>query len=195
MFGADWTVVTGNNQRVYVPFLIGLVAIVLSACGVANFDRADAITSLQASGATLAEATCIADRLVEVGELDAADPRITGGADGRESLLLANQQCVTVEVLPEVELAVETTVAANPTANRPGNDPQAADTADQNALESLVARRQSAIAQLRSFGRSMENATCIVDQLIAAEADGVFEDDQFGLGLDTAEAAAFATCI
>ena len=177
--------------------IIALASIVASACGAANFDRADAITSLQTSGASAPEATCIADRLLASGQLDAADPRASESPENREALVLANQECLTVEVLPELELVTETTIPSA-ASNRPGGEEDEETSPvplDPNDPALLELQRQSAISQLMSFGRSTANATCIVDQLIAAEAAHVLDGEQFGLGLDPAEAAAFAACL
>lgn len=174
------------------------MSIVASACGAANFDRADAVTSLQSAGASAPEATCIADRLLAADQLEAADPRASVSDEAREILLLANQECVSVEVLPELELVTETTIPSA-AASRPGgaeDDSDATPTeVDLNDPALLELQRQSAISQLMNFGRSNSNATCIVNQLIAAEAAYVLDSDQFGLGLDPAEAAAFAACL
>ena len=57
------------------------VALVATACGGAeSLDRAGAIVALESTGVTTAEATCMADSLLLLDELDAVDPRIERGA-------------------------------------------------------------------------------------------------------------------
>lgn len=139
----------------------------------------------------------MADQLLAQDQLAAADPRVAASTESRESLLLANQACVTTEVLPELELAPETSIPTAAQSRPGGNDDE--ETAppeielDDPAL--LELQRQSAISQLMSFGRSNANASCVVDQLIASEASYVLESERLGLGLDPAEAAALAACI
>ena len=170
---------------------------VVAACGASNFDRVDAITSFQTSGASAAEATCMADTLIGLGDIDAADPRVALSDESRENLAISTSRCITVDVLGENEIAPRESAPA-PTSNLPstpfdiGGQGQAANTV---APEDMDRVREEAIASLRGFGRSLRNATCVVDQLITIEAEYLLSDPAFGLGLDPVEASAMAFCL
>ncbi len=171
-----------------------LAALALAACSGEEFSRSEAIVALSTTGLTEVESTCVADALVALGQLRAADPRQHRGEPQRDALVLATGYCV----------GQETAVVAGQTrADRSDDfgdeeDPEGTPLADVGAPpigEDPVELRRRAIAQLQLAGRSDENARCVVDQLIASEAEAIFADPAFGLGLDPLEADAFAVCI
>lgn len=172
--------------------LIALLA--LTACSGGEFGRSEAIVALSTTGLTEVESTCVADALVALGQLRAADPRQQRGEPQRDALVSATGYCV----------GQDTAVLARQTRSDESidlgddEDPEGTPLADVGALpidDDPVERRRRAIAQLQLAGRSEENARCVVDQLIASEAEAIFADPAFGLGLDPLEADAFAACI
>lgn len=187
------------------PLLLSLAAlsIVLAACGASNFDRADAISALQSSGATNPQATCIADTLIEMGELGSADPRAVASDQDRENLSVAHERCVATEVLPEFDVEV-TDLDAEPPSSALGEpvvsgggfeEVEAEATAEVETLTSSPEElREDAINKLVGLGRSESNATCVVDNLLAQGATDIVTSVDLGLGLDIREASAFAAC-
>ena len=188
-------------RRVAAPVIF---ATLLAGCGASNFNRSDAISSLQAAGATSAEATCIADTLIQRESLDSADPRSAESAQDRLNLLSANEHCVSTEVLPTVDSGVEPSVdeAASPDvvelATSTGGLEQVEAEATAAVAELLTSTpaelRSGAIARLISLGNSEAVATCVVDNLIAQDAVEVISSDDLGLSLDIREASAIAAC-
>ena len=177
-------------RRHAVTVLVALFA--LAACGGDEFGRAEAIASLTATGLSSAEFTCVADSLAAGGELSAADPNQSRGELERDALVAAMSHCVTpetAEAREEASIRVQRQVDEDPEGT-PIDGPASA-----NRGEEALVYRAEAIAHLGLAGRSTENARCIVDQLIAANADDVLIDPAFGLGLDPREANAFATCL
>jgi hypothetical protein len=172
--------------------LIVVALLALSACSGNAFVRSDAIAGLATTGLSEVESTCVADTLVALGELTAADPRHRRGDAEREVLVTATNRCVAPEPI--------VSSSPSPSQERVAEDDDPEGTVlDESRLsttgEDQVERRSLAIAHLELAGRSGENARCVVDRLIATEAEAVFADPAFGLGLDPLEADAFAACI
>ncbi len=172
--------------------LIALLA--LTACSGDEFGRSEAIVALSTTGLTEVESTCVADALAALGQLRAADPRQQRGEPQRDALVSATGYCVGLDtaVLAGQSRSDESIDFAD------DEDPEGTPLADVGAVpvdDDPAELRRRAIAQLKLAGRSDENARCVVDQLIASEADAIFVDPAFGLGLDPLEADAFAACI
>jgi len=172
--------------------LIVVALLALSACSGNVFVRTDAIAALARTGLTDVESTCVADTLVALGVLAAADPGHRRGDTERDALVTATNRCVAPEPI----------VSSSPSRSQErvaeDDDPEGTvlnEARPSTTGEDQVERRSLAIAHLELAGRSGENARCIVDWLIATEADVVFADPAFGLGLDPLEADAFAACI
>ncbi len=181
---------------------IGL-ALVATACGAAgSLDRADAIAALETTGVTTAEATCMADSLLLLDELDAADPRIERGESERDALVSARNRCVGGA--PDIEVAgvqQESVTDSGFTVERPtvqGSELEEFEIERDESLEavgSVSELRTDAIAHLVRVGRSLDNATCVVDHILASGDDHlVLVIDTFGLGLEPIEATAFVAC-
>ena len=198
---ADWRRMWSYRFRLIAA--LAAIAIGATACGGAEpIDRTSAIIALETTGATTAEATCIADTLVLLDELDAADPRIERGDVERDALVNARNRCIIPEA--EIEVAGQQVEAASEsgfTVERPieqGSEFEAVESELDAALEAagpLSELRTEAIANLVRLGRSLDNATCVVDHIISAEADHVvLVADTFGLGLEPIEASAFVAC-
>jgi len=174
--------------------------VLLSACGQGDFERADAIVALQTTGVTEAEATCIADSLVSLQALDAADPRQPRTDERRSAFVNATSRCVSTEVLGNT---VERSVSVVPDIEASKGNTPVVEVEDSNAGGSALSQAseadkelaQDAVATLVRQGRSTENAQCIVDQLVAVNGEMVFLDQNFGLGLDPLEANAIASCL
>ncbi len=170
--------------------------VVLSSCaGSDDFAREDAINALETTGASEAEATCMADTLDVLGRVEAADPRRDRTSQDHEALVSASGRCIGTGSVPDVE------VAGTQIVNPPASDPEPSASGVSGGSEyseptgsDAGARRQRAISRLESFGRTVEDATCIVDQLIEVYADDVFDSPNFGVGLDPFEAHAFVVC-
>lgn len=182
---------------------IAILAIALTACGASNFDRADAISTLQTAGATTSQATCIADTLITRDQLDAADPRSATSPEEVDSLSAAKNFCVTTEVLPtyevEVELNADEAAIAALSEGAASDDYEEIETRAAEAVAQILAGdpevlRQKAINRLIVLGRNEENATCVVDYLVAQQATDILISADLGLGLDIREASAFAAC-
>lgn len=177
-------------------------AVILAGCAGQDFARDDAIASLQTTGVSAVEATCMADTLAAVQQLDAADPRQPRTDERRAAFVAATARCVGTEVLSVT--SEQPTVVEPALAGERSNQAQAelqdaevsigADVTDVAAVSDEQARLQ-AIAALVSQGRSSENATCIVDQLEVLSAEYLYGDPNLGLGLDPLEASATASCI
>lgn len=177
-----------------------VAVVVLSSCA-NDLSRADAITALQTTGVTEAEATCMADSLAALDQLDAADPREPRTEVRREAFVTASSRCVTTEVLASTlesePGAVVVSASVEPDAgNTPhveiGSGGQAVVAGPGGADIDIEA---DAIAELQRQGRSEQNATCIVEFLIGAQASHLFAESTFGLGSDPLEANAIAACL
>lgn len=166
----------------------------LTSCSGEEFGRSEAILALSTTGLTEVESSCVADALLALGQLQAADPRQQRDEPQRDALVSATGHCVGQET---------GVLAGQPRSDESigfgdDEDPEGTPLADVGALpvdDDPVELRRRAIAQLQLAGRSEENASCVVDQLIASEAEAIFADPAFGLGLDPLEADAFAACI
>ena len=191
-------------SRTRLGLWVGALAVLISACAGSSFDREDAIAALETTGATEPEATCVADTLLLVDALDAADPRQTRDAADREALVTAMGRCVDQTIETEVAGAVESPgleaelfdpegldISEDLLASE-GLDPFSGQPLDPDQLESL---REEGVAILTALGRSPLNAGCIVDNLIDSDASFVILTREFGLGLDPLEANAIASCI
>ena len=184
-----------------------VASVCIAACGGAGtLGRDDAIVALQTTGASVAEATCLADTLLILGELDAADPQNERGHQEREALVAATNRCLTGEPDSDVDVEVAGTQFVDPedselgvvsSANRRSNgafeEEDGAASAGQASLGEAEIR-VDAIETLVSLGRSMDNATCVVDHIVQSGGLAVAGGANFGLGLDPLEAAAFAAC-
>ncbi len=171
--------------------LFVVVLLAVGACGGRTFERSDAINALVATGLSEVESTCVADTLVALGELVAADPGHRRGDGEREALVVATTRCVAPEPIARTSSQASDQIGEDDDPegtpmNEPVSTPTTAD---------LDERRASALAHLELTGRSRENARCIVDQLISMDADALLSDPAFGLGLDPIEADAFAACL
>jgi len=85
----------GNNMsrrpRVRTTLIV-LLAVVASGCA-QEFTRDDAVASLRAGGADAVTSACVADTLVVLDALDAADPAQVASATSRTVLLRARERC------------------------------------------------------------------------------------------------------
>ena len=181
--------------------------LLVAACSQGDtLDRSIAIEALQTTGVNEAEATCLADTLIQLDELDAADPRMERGLAEREAFIAARTRCVTAA--PDTEVAgAQLTNQQNP----PGLEAQSGvfgalqtDSEervlsnelrdDQQMDGSFEGLRSTAILALERFGRSSENATCVVNHIVGSGGVDIVEAPSFGLGLNTVEAVAFAEC-
>ena len=178
------------------PLRVLFAVVLLSSCaGQDTFVREDAIVALQTTGANHAEATCMADTLDALDRLQAADPRRDRTPQDHEALVGASGRCIGSGSAPEVA------VAGAQVTNQPATDPEllasgvsgGADYSEPAGSDAGL-RRQRAIERLTFLGRSTDDATCIVDQLIEVYADDVFDSPNFGVGLDPFEAHAFVVC-
>lgn len=177
-----------------------LASAVLTGCA-ADFARDDAIVALQTTGVTEAEATCMADSLTALEQLDAANPAEPRTDERRSAFVAAKTRCVTTEVLTSSlgpaddgsAGAVLSTVEAGVEAN---TSIEAA-AASQPGLsdDEGAALASDAVAELQRQGRTELNSTCIVEFLTGAQATHLFLDPNFGLGLDPLEANAIAACL
>lgn len=176
--------------------LVGLL--VVAGCASGSFSRTDAIVSLQTTGVTEAEATCMADSLSALDQRDAANPRKYRGANEREALVAAARRCVTVDVLSK---SVERTLRdAQSDDDDPEGTPMPQDVPTAFRTPGrLESSDDSNHAQARSrlllAGRSEVNAQCVIDHLVDIDAEHLFADPLFGQGLDPLEADAFASCL
>jgi hypothetical protein len=172
-----------------------VTALALSACSGSTFSQEDAIAALQTIGVTETEATCMADSLAALQLLGAADPRASKTDAERAALVAVSARCLASDpFLESVDLASPETAfdAGDPEGTPFGETFDPAGTSA--ALDPLQAK-QVAIDRLISSGRSISNATCIVDHLTSVEAEDLFEDPLFGLGRDPFEADALAACL
>ena len=178
---------------------LAVLALIVAACGQgAAINRADAITALSTTGLTPVEATCVADALNLVGELDAADPRIERGAAERDALVSATNFCVGNE--PDTQVAgTQLDVDGGSTSfERAETDEEFALNASADGGVQLTDPeeiRLAGIEALVALGRGTVNATCVVDHILLSNAEVVLSDPNFGLGLHPIEADAFAACI
>lgn len=191
---------------------IAAAALVLSACGSNTIGRDEAIGVLQTTGISEAEATCVADSLLVLDALDAADPRRELTDQGRTALVNATSRCVGAGADPVAEVAgaleFRSGAAPNPAALAASVNEEFESNLEVEGLseeelaelgltlteQDVVELRELAVAKLVSFGRSEESARCIIDRLRDAGADFVLAEDSFGLGLSPFEAEAFAAC-
>ena len=136
----------------------------------------------------------MADTLHAVGAMDAADPRRDRTSTDRDALVGASTRCIGATTPTDV------VVAGTQITSEPQSDPESTEPGVSGGLsyedlaQSDSDRRTAAIERLQLLGRSQANATCIVDQLIDAQADEIFDSPNFGVGLDPFEAHAFAMC-
>lgn len=175
---------------------IGVVLIAITACGTTGFDRADAVSALQTTGVTEAEATCMADSLLALDLLHAADPRLSRTSIEQDALVSSAARCVSREaeaVHPDT-MAAEVHGATESVASAQQGDRDVL-IGVQSAEPDVDQIRTSAIEHLGIFGMSQEKAACVVDRLLDADAAYLLEDPDFGRGLDSIEASAFASCI
>jgi len=186
-----------SNRRRVLAVLAGF-AIIASSCGGGDsISRIDAITALQTTGISAAEATCVADSLVALGELDAADPREVRGTKQRDALVASTARCVGNDVETEVA-GVQTEPDLAPslatTSRRPADSPDlgSRETTERTRDEAEV--RRAAIETLERLGRKNPDASCVVDHILTAGAIFVLVEPNFGLGLSPVEADAFAAC-
>ena len=174
-------------------------ALVVAACsGGGNLSRTNAVDALESTGVSRAEATCMADTLLALGNIDAADPRRDRSTADQEALVSAMSRCVSHDGAPTVVVAGrQVTVEPDDNHISTQNDfdvGPAGQTGSVDGSELAAEQRTVAIEQLVRLGRPLEFSVCVVDQLIDVYADDVFKDPNFGVGLDPFEANAFASC-
>lgn len=180
-----------------------MMMLFVTACASTEISRDDAIAALQTAGPTEVEATCMADTLLAIGQLDAADPRLERNVERSEAFLAARERCVSVEVLGATEGA--TSFAVESVGVNEGEEEESYLAEFTNAGSGVGseggevapgpdAQRTAAVVALERLGHSPERASCIVDQLVALEAWYLFTDPNFGIGLDALEANAMAAC-
>ena len=186
--------------------MLVVVALFAASCGGAEtIGRQDAIAALQTTGASEAEATCLADTLAILGELNAADPRVERGPAEREALVAANNRCLTGELDVEVagtqvtesgdsDLAIVSSASRRSTEALEALEDEEELAGSSQPDSSEAELRDAAIETLVRLGRSVDNATCVVDHIIGIGESAVVQDSNFGLGLDPFEAGAFAAC-
>ena len=172
-----------------------VTALAFSACAGSTFSQEDAIAVLQTIGVTETEATCMADSLVALQLLGAADPREPKTDAERAALIAVSARCVATDpILESVDSASpETAFDASDPEGTPFGETFAS--AGRSAVLDPLQAKEAAIERLISSGRSISNATCIVDHLASVEAEDLFEDPLFGLGRDPFEADALASCL
>lgn len=137
----------------------------------------------------------MADTLVALGRVEAADPNRPRDDASREMLIAASSRCVTTAVLPRSEerSAIEL--------DMDDDDPEGTPMDDQRGVSALTSSddlavlRPRAIAHLTLSGRTENQAACVVDHLIRLDAHWLFADPAFGMGLEPLEADAFAACL
>lgn len=173
---------------------------VLTACAGEAFGRDDAIASLQTTGVSEVEATCMADTLIAVGQVNAADPRQERGDDQRAAFLAATERCVQVEVLSATAAASQPTAEGLTVEQFVDEEEEILANPPQEGISGELAVDDQTLADrgyqtLTRFGRSEANARCIIDHLVLVEAVFIVDDPQFGLGLDAFEADAMAACL
>lgn len=177
--------------RRHVASLV-VVLVVAGACGGNTFERSDAIGTLAATGLSDAEASCVADTLIVLDELRSLDPNQPRGDVGRDALVAATSRCVVPDPIEQASSASLTDTLVD------DGDPEGTPvggSAVSLTEEDRLERRALALAHLELAGRSTDDARCIVDQLISMDAEMLFADPAFGLGLDPLEADAFAACL
>lgn len=135
----------------------------------------------------------MADTLLLLEQLDAADPRIERTDADREALVSASTRCIRPQVLPTSVRSSD--LATNEESLDVDDVDLGVSLGPTTTVLSREERRGLAIARLTSFGRSQENAICVVDRLLSVEADEIFDAPNFGLGTDPFEASAFAACM
>jgi len=192
-----------SNRQSLRLALVVVASLAVAACGGADtLDRVEAIAALETTGVTTAEATCVADSLAILGELDAADPRIDRGPSERDALVTAMNRCVGSQPETEVaglQLEIEPAASSSLDAFAIENVTNGEEPETESELSAITAEdeseiRDGAIETLVGLGRSTDNASCIVDRIIAAGAPVVVVAVEFGLGLHPLEADAFAAC-
>ncbi len=183
------------SRTAYVGLLIALL--VLFGCG-EQFTRDEAVAVLELSGTSTAEATCMADTLLVLGRLDAADPSYELDDGDREALRTAYGRCESGEELgAEGGRAILEDSDPDLDVDEPG--PLEADSAVLGATvlaapDDIEALAADARARLVGLGRSQEFADCVVERMVAIEAYDVLEDPYLGLGASPVEADVFAGC-
>ena len=182
------------SARRAVPAFVVVFALGLSACAGDDFGRAEAISVLSLSGTSEAEATCMADTLSALGQLDAADPRQNRDDVARQALVAASTRCVSTAVLPRSieRKALESAVDQDDPEGTPMESDRRGSAGFQTDDPAVF--RPLAIARLRLAGRTQEHAACVVDHLIQLEAQHLLNAPKFGMGFDPLEADAFASC-
>lgn len=178
-----------------ITLVLGLVAV---GCAAEGISREEAVVALTTTGISDVEATCMADTLIVLGELDAADPGSTRGEPERAALVAATNRCLLAE--PSIEVAGAQLTGESRTVLR-SLDTEELTEEELGARDEVLALggpeavRETAISTLTLFGRSLGNATCVVDHIVSSDAAYVLIAPEFGSGLDPFEADAFATCI
>jgi hypothetical protein len=175
--------------------LIVLLAVVASGCA-QEFTRDDAVASLRAGGADAVTSACVADTLVVLDALDAADPAQVASATSRTVLLRARERCApstATDPAPGVDVAG---VRVERPAAIPPADPSALIAAvdSQGGVPIESATTTDAVQRLVALGREPADARCVVEHLELLSAEYVFDSPTFGLGATPEEASAFAFC-
>lgn len=187
-----------SSSRLQATAFAVLLGLVAAGCAVEDISREDAIAALTTTGISEVEAICVADSLIVLGELDAVDPGTVRGEPERAALVTATSRCVLAEPSIEVagtQLVDESTAFSAPRARDNLTEEELGAQDEVVALGGPEAVREKAISTLVLFGRSVRNATCVVDRIVSSEATHVLIEPEFGSGLDPFEADAFAACI
>lgn len=174
---------------------LAAVLIVAGACAPA-FERDDGIAALENGGMSNAEATCVANRLHAVQQIEILDPANEVRDDDRALLVSATRRCVE---LAEVNEDVPTEVLSEADL-RIYEDDYEEDAERQAGVESLEADLEDVSLEigrqrLRLLGRSDAFIDCVIDHLRSVDAIELLQDEQLGMGLDPVEADAYAACI
>ena len=195
---------TPMSNRSFVLVVAVAVGLLVGACGSA-LDRDDAVAALLDAGATSTQASCMADSLLVLDELDLADAHAALSQRDKEILLDTKRRCqgttdatrtgVSAEVLSGSEVSSVGPVVGTAFMGDEDNEElsgmglERAD--DEDATEPAIARGAEV---LKILGRNERFVTCVVDVLVAIDATDVMLDEDFGSGLSPLEANAYAAC-
>lgn len=195
---------TPMSNRSFVLNVAAVVGLLVGACGSA-LERDDAVAALLDAGATSTEATCMADSLLVLGELDLADAQAALSPRDKDILLDTKRGCQGSTDVIRTGVRTEVLSGSEVSSVEPGGDTAfigdevneeftgaSLDLADAgDAAEDAIARGTKV---LKILGRSEPFVSCVVDELVAIDAVDVMLNDDFGSGLSPLEANAYAAC-
>ena len=195
---------TPMSNRSFVLVAAVAVCLVLGACGSA-LDRDDAVAALLDAGATSTEASCMADSLLVLDELDLADAQVVLSERDKAILLDTKDRCQGSIGVTQSGVSTEVLSGSDASRVEPGggaafmgDDDDEEFTGAGSDAEDAGDSAEAAIARgtevLKILGRSDRFATCVVDELVAIDAIDVMLSDDFGSGLSPLEANAYAAC-